>query len=169
MSSRPQSQRDPNGAGDKAVSRFIEDFALVLSGAGMPRMPARVFAALLVTQEDSLTAGELAETLQVSPAAISGAVRYLDQVNMVQRGREPGSRRDHYYLGDDFWYEAFGRNDTIYRQLADTLDTGVDAVGGDTRAGKRVADTRDFFNFLAKQLPVLIEQWREQRERGEQA
>lgn len=170
MSSRPQSQRDPAYQRDEvAVSKFIEDFAMVFAGVGMPRMAARVFTALLVTEEDSLTAGELAEKLQVSPAAISGAVRYLSQVNMIQRGREPGSRRDHYYLGDDIWYEAFSNNDTIYRHLADALDQGVQAAGADTRAGRRVADTRDFFDFISKQLPLLIEQWREQRDRGEHA
>lgn len=160
--SRPATPND-----DSAVSRFIEDFALVMSNSGMPRMPARVFTALLATQQDSLTAGELADTLRVSPAAISGAVRYLDHVNMIQRGREPGSRRDHYYLGEDFWREAFGRNDALYQRLADTLSAGVAAVGPDTRAGKRVAETRDFFQFFAEQLPGLIEQWAQQRARGD--
>ena len=162
MSSRPQSQRDPDN--EAAVARFIEDFALVLSNTGMPRMPARVFTALLVTQQESLTAGELADMLRVSPAAISGAVRYLDQISLVQRGREPGSRRDHYYLGEDFWYEAFGGIDSIYRQLADKLEVGADAVGADTRAGRRIGETRDFFYFISKQLPRLVEQWHEQRE-----
>ena len=57
-------------------------------------MPARVFAALLATDSGRLTAAELAELLQISPAAVSGAVRYLTQVGMVHREREPGSRRD---------------------------------------------------------------------------
>ncbi|MFD1046977.1 CoA-transferase, partial [Kibdelosporangium lantanae] len=41
------------------------------------------------------------ELLQVSPAAISGAVRYLTTVNMISREREPGSRRDSYALNPD--------------------------------------------------------------------
>ena len=40
-------------------------------------MPARVFSALLATDSGRLTAAELAERLQISPAAVSGAVRYL--------------------------------------------------------------------------------------------
>ena len=59
--------------------RFVEHFALLLDEAGVPRMPARVFAAILADDAGRLTAGELAERLQVSPAAISGAVRYLTQ------------------------------------------------------------------------------------------
>ena len=47
----------------------------------MQRMPARVFAALLASDDGALTSAELGEQLQVSPAAVSGAVRYLAQVS----------------------------------------------------------------------------------------
>ncbi|MQA27430.1 MAG: MarR family transcriptional regulator, partial [Micromonosporaceae bacterium] len=39
----------------------------VLADAGMARMPARVFVALLAADTGRLTASELAERLQVSP------------------------------------------------------------------------------------------------------
>ena len=89
------------GRDGAAVQRFIERFALDLAASGMPRMPARVFAGLLSTDSGSLTAGELAGLLQVSPASISGAVRYLEQLNLIVRQREPGSRRDHYAVDED--------------------------------------------------------------------
>jgi len=57
-----------------AVARFIERFAGGLTDAGMPRMPARVFVALLATDSGRLTAAELAERLHSSAGAISGAV-----------------------------------------------------------------------------------------------
>ena len=41
------------------VERFVERFALLLAEAGLGRMPARVFGALLVTEDGKLTAGEL--------------------------------------------------------------------------------------------------------------
>src|SRR5438067_2054440 len=91
---------------EQAVQRFIEGFASALTEGGVPRMPARVFSTLLATDSGRLTAAELAERLRVSPAAISGAVRYLVQVNLVSREREPGARRDHYRLLNDLWYEA---------------------------------------------------------------
>ena len=40
---------------------FVEHFALLLDEAGMPRMPARVFAAILAEDAGRLTARELAE------------------------------------------------------------------------------------------------------------
>jgi DNA-binding transcriptional regulator GbsR (MarR family) len=149
---------------EEAARRFVEDFALVLTNAGLQRMASRVFSALLATQRGSLTAAEIAEALQVSPAAVSGAVRYLIQVGLVNKGREPGERVDHYLIGNDLWYESIGQKDMIYRKLADNLDRGIEALGDDTPAGQRLLETRDFFLFLAKELPILVEQWREQRQ-----
>ena len=78
----------------------------MLDEGGVPRMPARVFAALLATDSGRLTAAELAEQLQISPAAVSGAVRYLIRSASSAASASPGSRRDVYRLHDDLWYEA---------------------------------------------------------------
>ena len=85
---------EPSGTGrdPEVVSRFVEHFAAQLVEAGLPRMPARVFVALLASDAGVLTSVELGEQLRISPAAVSGAVRYLSQVRMVSREREPGSR-----------------------------------------------------------------------------
>jgi predicted transcriptional regulator len=161
MSSRPQSQRDP--AGDDAVLRFVEKFALLLTNAGMPRMPSRVLSALLVAHEGGMTAAELADTLQISPAAVSGAVRYLVQVGVAERARRPGERRDHYLVDDDTWYSSVGERDRLYQTMCDALDEGVDAVGVETASGRRLAEFRDFFKFLSKEMPLLVQRWQESR------
>jgi DNA-binding transcriptional regulator GbsR (MarR family) len=129
----------------------------------MARMPARVFAALLADDDGQLTAAELADRLDVSPAAISGAVRYLMQVSMVARGREPGERRDHYRVSSETWYEAITRRDQILARWMQDLQDGVKAVGPDTAAGARLEETRQFFEFLHQEIPKVMVRWREQR------
>ncbi|WP_158886688.1 GbsR/MarR family transcriptional regulator [Amycolatopsis anabasis] len=163
MSSRPQSQRDPDTRRDEeAVRRYIESFALVLIKIGLQRMAARVFAALMVTDSGRLTAAELAERLSVSPAAISGAVRYLEQVGMVAKEREPGERRDHYRLYDDLWYATFQKRDRAMEIWHGTAVEGIEAVGADTPAGRRLAEMADYLEFMIKELPLLFERWHEQ-------
>jgi predicted transcriptional regulator len=152
--------RDP-----AAVSKFIERFASTLAQAGMSRMPARVFAALLAADSGRLTTAELAEILQISPAAISGAVRYLTQARMIGREREPGSRRDHFVVWDDNWYEASMRRDQFLTSFADSMREGVDALGADTPAGARVAESLAFFEFLHEEMPHLLERWRVHRDK----
>jgi DNA-binding transcriptional regulator GbsR (MarR family) len=141
----------------------VEKFALLLTDAGMPRMPARVFSAILAAQDGGMTAADLAETLKISPAAVSGAVRYLIQVRMVERGRRPGERRDHYFIGDDTWFSTVGERDKLFQTLADALDEGAEAVGAETVSGRRLAEIRDFYRFLGKEIPQLVHRWMELR------
>ncbi|MBG0853607.1 MarR family transcriptional regulator [Streptomyces spinoverrucosus] len=152
-------RRDP-----EAVARFVEHFAAQLVEAGMPRMPSRVFAALLASDAGALTSAELGEQLQISPAAVSGAVRYLAQVHMVSREREPGSRRERYRVHGDQWYEALTNREAVLKRWEDALRDGVDSLGADTPAGRRLAETLAFFEYLEGELEALMERWRAHRE-----
>jgi DNA-binding transcriptional regulator GbsR (MarR family) len=160
MVRRPRHERD-----QRAVAGFIERFAMALTEAGFPRMPARVFAGLLATDSGRLTAAGLASLLQVSPAAVSGAVRYLAQVNLASREREPGSRSDYYRVHDDVWYEAVARRDQVLARWERSLREGIEVLGADTPAGARMAETLAFFEFLQKELPALLRRWREHKVR----
>ena len=148
---------------EKAVTRFVEDLASALMEMGVPRMPARIFAALLTTDAGRLTATELADSLQVSPAAVSGAVRYLLQIGMVRRESEPGSRRHYYRAPDDVWDEVIGIRDRLMARWTGVLREGVQVLGADTPAGQRVADSARFFEFVSTELPRVIGRWRERR------
>lgn len=142
------------------ATRFIDRFATALIEAGVPRMPARAFSALLSSNSGRMTAAELADTLQASPAAVSGAMRYLIQVNLASREREPGSRRDVFRVHGDIWYEALMRRDQLLVRWEDTLREGIQVLGADTPAGIRMAETLAFFEFVGKELPELLDRWR---------
>lgn len=162
MDGSPDGERD-----EAAVARFVERFALTFSEAGVPRMPARVFCGLLVADEGRRTAAELADTLKVSPAAVSNAVRYLTQVGLVTREREPGERRDHYRIpGGDTWYEVTVRRDAMLVRWQEDLREGIEATGADTPAGRRLEETRRFYEFIHGEMPRLLERWREIRTRS---
>ncbi|MGW5428038.1 GbsR/MarR family transcriptional regulator [Streptomyces sp. NPDC004059] len=153
-------ERDP-----QSVSRFVEHFAAQLVEAGVPRMPARVFAALLASDTGTLTSAELGEQLRISPAAVSGAVRYLAQVHLVSREREPGSRRERYRVHSDQWYEALTNREAIIKRWEEALREGVSSLGADTPAGRRLAETLDFFEFVERDVAQMMERWRVYRER----
>jgi DNA-binding transcriptional regulator GbsR (MarR family) len=154
------------GRDDEAVRRFIERFALTLAESGMARMPARVFAAILTADDGRCTAAELAGLLGVSPAAISGAVRYLIQLRLVRREREPGERRDHYRISSDTWYEAVTRREEMIGRWEQDLADGVKAVGPGSAAGDRLEETRQFFEHFRKALEQAVLDWRALRAAG---
>ncbi|MEU5138400.1 MarR family transcriptional regulator [Streptomyces sp. NPDC021139] len=160
---QPADQAEP-GRDPEAVSKFVESFAAQLVEAGMQRMPARVFAALLASDSGSLTSAELGESLQVSPAAVSGAVRYLSQQHMVSREREPGSRRERYRVHSNQWYEALTNRETIIKRWESALREGVTSLGADSPAGRRMAETLAFFEFVDGEIMAMMERWRVHRE-----
>ncbi|ONI72593.1 MarR family transcriptional regulator [Actinosynnema sp. ALI-1.44] len=158
MSEVQETQRD-----QAAILRFIERYAGHLADAGMQRMAARVFVALLCQDSGRMTATDMAESLQVSPAAISGAVRYLTQANMVEREREPGSRRDYYVVKDDLWYDVITRREQLIHRWESTMREGMDLLGENTPAGMRWKETLEFYAFLHERLPDVMLEWRERR------
>ncbi len=146
-----------------AVSLFTERFAAVLVEAGIPRMPARVFAALLAADSGRLTAAELAGLLQASPAAVSGGVRYLTGVGMVSREGKPGSRRHHYRVPDNVWDEVISSRDRLMARWTAVLRDGIELLGADTPAGARLADSAQYFEFVSAELPLVLARWRERK------
>lgn len=152
-------ERDP-----EAVRQFVERFASALTDAGFPRMSARVFAALHGTDTGRLTAAELAERLRVSPAAVSGAVRFLLQFNMIRREREPGSRRDVFIVEDDSWYEASLNRDEVITRWQTSARDGIETLGADTPAGRRMAETLVFFEFIREELNAMVAKWQKVRD-----
>jgi hypothetical protein len=146
--------------------RFVERFALALRDAGIAPMPARVLAYALADDADRYTAGELAEGLQVSPAAISGAVRQLVQWGFFLREREPGTRSDLYVLDDrDLWSRFVGTELATLGHFEEVVAAGIDAIGIDRPGGRRLAETRDFFAFLRRELSAAVRRWPEERDR----
>ena len=149
--------------GDAAVSRFITSFASALVDAGVPHMPALVFVTLLASEDVGLTANELAARLGVSRGAISGAVNYLSHLALVSREREPGTRRHRYVLRDPTWYELVARRERLLDRWIATTREGVTALGPETVAGRRLAESLEFFEFLSGEMPRLLARWRERQ------
>jgi predicted transcriptional regulator len=148
---------------DATTAGFVERFAADMTEAGMQRMGARVFACLLASDDGALTSAQLAERLRISPAAVSGAVRYLAQVRLVSRERAPGSRRERYRVHEDTWYEALVDRDRLLDRWSASLHSGERAVGRNSPAGRRLRESADFLAFMRGELEGMLERWREHR------
>lgn len=144
--------------------RYVERFALVLAETGIQRMPARVFAYVLADDADRYTAAELSEGLGVSPAAISGAVRYLTQVGLLAREREPGTRSDVYRIyDDDVWGTIFSQRLPLLQRYEQAAAEGVALLPHGSAGARRMRETQEFFRFLHEEEVGLFERWAEHR------
>ncbi|MFG1707021.1 GbsR/MarR family transcriptional regulator [Nonomuraea sp. M3C6] len=147
-------------ADEGAIADFRERFAQIMVESGMPRMASRVYAALLVTDSGKLSAAELAERLGVGASAISGAVKYLVQVRLVERGREPGTRHDFCRIHEHTWSHFVSQSDPVLVRVQAGADEGIALLGLDSLAGQRLDETRRFFAFLREEIERSMAKWR---------
>jgi DNA-binding transcriptional regulator GbsR (MarR family) len=148
---------------DDVLLHAVERFGALLTEAGMPRMAARIFAFLIIDDADDATASELGQRLRVSPAAVSGAVRYLVQTGLLERRRRPGVRSDEYRLHGDIWYETYLQRTVLMRHWEETLADAIEALGPD-RAGRSLRESREFMAFLRDEYPAMMDRWRDRRQ-----
>ncbi len=144
--------------------RAVERIAVTLSETGIPRMPARVFAYILADDADRYTAAELAEGLRISPAAVSGAVRYLVSARMVFKEREPGRRADVYRVyDDDVWGRIVSARLPILEQWEETFEAALEEIGTQGRGGRRLLETKEFYAFMRADTVDMLDRWKRHR------
>jgi DNA-binding transcriptional regulator GbsR (MarR family) len=146
-----------NDSADHQVA--AENLALVLTTHGLQRMTARVLATLLFTEQPTMTMGELADRLQASSGAISGAVKMLMSVGLVERVPAPASRRDHYRLRDDAWAVLYTNQNEVISAMQNAADAAIAAIEQDSLARRRLTQMRDFYAFLLPEIPALLDRW----------
>ncbi|MFI0506962.1 helix-turn-helix domain-containing protein [Streptomyces albogriseolus] len=150
----------PHGRDAEAVREYEEMFTTVLMASGLPKMMARVMACLSLTDSGSLTASELVQRLQVSPASVSKAVTYLESQGLVRRERDD-RRRERYIVDDDVWYQSMMASARSTAQLVEMARQGVGVLGSHTPAGARLENIARFLDFVSESLARAAEQARD--------
>ena len=149
-----------HGRDSEAVREYQEMFTTVLMQSGLPKMLARVLTCLYTADAGSLTASELVQRLQVSPASVSKAITALEGMTLVRR--EPGEgRRERYVVDDDIWYQSMISSARSNTQLAETARQGVAVLGRDTPAAVRLENVARFLDFVSENIIRAAEQARE--------
>ena len=144
-----------------ARARFAERMGAALTSAGLARLPSRIFAALLADPDGRMTAAELGQALTVSPASVSGAVRYLDGVGMIRRERVPGTRRDVFVVDDDAWRDTLLHADRVYAPMIAELDRALAELPAGDPARRRIAISRAFLGFVTEEMGGMSRRWQE--------
>ncbi|MBN7559295.1 GbsR/MarR family transcriptional regulator [Mycobacteroides abscessus] len=145
------------------MDESAEQLALMLTTHGMQRMTARVLAALLFTEQPTMTSSELAEQLQASSGAISTSIRMLTSVGLAERVPVPASRRDHYRLRDNAWAVLFTNQNAVLSAMQEAAAAGIAGTQKDSLARARLTQMRDFYAFLLGEIPTLLERWRQEQ------
>ncbi|UNO43982.1 helix-turn-helix domain-containing protein [Streptomyces sp. MST-110588] len=155
-----QALPQPYGRDAEAVRDYQETLTTVFMTSGLPKMMARVLGCLYTTDSGSLTASELAQRLQVSPASISKAITFLEGLDLVRRERDE-RRRERYVVDDDLWYQSMLRSARANDEFIETARQGVGILGHGTPAAHRLENAARFLDFVSEALIRAAEQGRE--------
>jgi DNA-binding transcriptional regulator GbsR (MarR family) len=155
----PQAPPQAHGRDAEAVREYEEMFTTLLMQQGLPKMMSRVLTCLYTTDAGSLTAAELVQRLQVSPASISKAITFLDSQGLIRRERDE-RRRERYVVDDDVFYQSMIAAARSNAQLAETARQGVSILGRDTPAAARLENIARFLDLVGESITRAAEQAR---------
>lgn len=151
-----------------AEQMFVEQAGVVMEHLGMPRMAGRVLGWLLICDPPQQSPGELAAALQASKASISTTIRYLVQVGIIERVVFPGKRRDYFRMREEAWSRSTEERFDLVTATRELAEQGLALrVDADAAATERLREMRDFYAFTERELPAVIERWRQERRNGQ--
>jgi DNA-binding transcriptional ArsR family regulator len=143
-----------------AVAEYEETFTTLLMQQGLSKMTARVLTCLFTADAGSLTASQLVQRLQVSPASVSKAIAFLESQGLVRRERDE-RRRERYFVDDDVWYQSTIAGARGTAQVAEIARQGVGILGRGTPAAARLENIARFSDFISESIHRAAEQARE--------
>ncbi len=142
-----------------AERRYAEDAALVLEGMGLSRAYGKVFGWLLICDPPAQRGTEIAAALGLSKGSVSAGLRVLESVRLVRRVAVPGRRGTFYEMEPEAFLGAAGSEKlVVFRSL---MEQGLRVIGDeDAPRAERLRMTRDFYLFMEREVPRLIERFR---------
>jgi hypothetical protein len=141
---------------DRAGSFYAREY-------GFPPVTGRLLGYLVVCDPAQQTIADLAEALLASRSAITGAVKSLEGYHAVRRTRAAGDRVDRISIDPAAGLAPKGFDAALYREQAELAREALDLLAPDAPTARRAAleEAAAFYDFLARRLPEVLEEWRE--------
>lgn len=148
---------------DSSIERgYAEEAGVVLSGMGLPPAAGKILGWLLICDPPSQTSSDIAAALELSKGSVSTNIRLLEQGGLVLRVPLPGRRGVAYQVDPAGLTKPDITNKfRIFREL---LDRGVALAGGpQARTSERLVYLRDFYAFIEREMPLIVERFEAER------
>jgi len=155
---------------DDETARYVEDLALYFEASGMPRIAGRVLGYFLVCEPPHKTAAELSEELGVSRASVSTTTRMLQTAGLVDKVAVPGARSTYFGLARDGFERRFELVVAGFAAFVPIAERGIAQLEArpDGEPAERLRFLRDLYVFFAREMPKVLDRWREERAESEE-
>lgn len=148
---------------DISAERFIQAYAKLLVGWGMPLTAARIFAYLML-QPKPVSLDQIASALEVSKASAWGGTRHLERVNQIERFGEPGSKRALFAPMDNL-ARSLSNYSRLLSRSGKLMRDAVSAAAG-PEAAERLRDRSEAYLSVHEAIEDAVEELMAERRRA---
>ncbi len=145
---------------------YVEKVGLHFEQLTLPRMAGRVFGWLLISDSPEVSAEDLARELPASRSSMSGMIRQLTRLELIEPVRKPGERRDYVRIRSDVWSNSLRdrlEQAKAFRKLA---LQGLELLSKAPRKRRhRLEEMEAMYAFLEREIPMLRDRWEALREK----
>ncbi len=150
----------------KDASEFADALGTYMEVTGQPRLAGRLMGWLLVCDPPEQSALELATSLGVSRSAVSAVTQHATRMGVLERVAVPGTREVHYRIAEDAWAQVARGNIPLMQSVRRAADRALESLSSrEPGKNRRLAEMRDMYAFIEREIPVLLERWEEQQRR----
>jgi DNA-binding transcriptional regulator GbsR (MarR family) len=147
--------------------RYAEEMGTALAQLGVTPAFGKLLGWLLICDPPSQTSAQLAEALDLSKGSISTGMRMLEKTGMVRRVPTPG-RGHAYQMVPDALISATDAA-ASYASIRAVTENGLrmlaeQGFGDDSDRARRLRVTRDFYLFIEREVPKLIDQFKREND-----
>lgn len=142
---------------------YAEEVGLLFDLWSWPRMAGRVWAVLMVAEDEPLSADQLSERLQASSGSISAATRFLLSNGLIERVRVAGERRDFFRFSPESLRNIYAHRVTEIGDMHRMAERAMARFRGRATGQARLAEMHDFFEWLEQELDALVARWKQER------
>jgi DNA-binding transcriptional regulator GbsR (MarR family) len=126
---------------------------------GFAPVTGRVIGYLSVCQPMEQSINDIADALFTSRSAINGAIKTIENMNLIQRTRPAGTRADLISLNPPDWRDT-GFQASEYEQSAALAREGLELLKDASPERRQPLEMMISMNdFLAERIPKLYDEW----------
>ncbi len=151
---------------DPGLELLIEEFAVRMELFGLPKLAAKLHAAMILAEPPEKSTADLMRLTGGSKGAISQMLRLLDHFGMVERCAAPGKRGHRYRLPKNFMLEMFQQKMNAVLGMRDFLHSfKEDLENTNEYARQNIEEMMLFHQFFYDEVIKAFDRWKEQRQK----
>jgi len=144
----------------ESQKELIERLGVQNEKLGLQPVPARIISLLMVSDKIELTFDEIQESLNISKSATSNGLNILLAMDRIEYTTKPGERKRYFQNKINNWKNNFSSKFMDFAAMQTLMKEVLEQRPESTpKFNENLAEFIEFFDFLGKEIPLLLEKW----------